>query len=200
MSETRPLRKILTYGTGTILCFSLLYLAGLILFCLSVTRPASLPTKDLPAHFDIVVFTGGQDRVKTALTLLEQHPSSRLLISGVDARTGLHQLLYSADSLSLPQTLYTHITLGHRAFSTIGNARETADWVAHNHSHTLLIVTSAYHMPRALRELRKAGPDLQLIAYRVQTMNTERFYSLSGFKVLCREYIKFTGALLRNFL
>ncbi|MDF7674008.1 YdcF family protein [Acetobacteraceae bacterium ESL0709] len=197
---TSPFRKIMLYGAGVMLVLSALYLAGFIVFILFVTRTTHQTTAPLPKTFDIVVFTGGKDRVKTALILLEKNPSSQLLISGVDSKTGLHQLLYSADSLALPTELRSHITLGHRALSTAGNAQETADWVAHNHSHTLLIVTSAYHMPRALAELHRTGPDLQLIPYRVQSPDNDRFYTMTGLKILCREYMKFTGAVLRNVL
>ncbi|MBP0500939.1 YdcF family protein, partial [Mycobacterium tuberculosis] len=37
---------------------------------------------------------------------------------------------------------------------TNGNAREAADWAAENHFGSLVIVTSAYHVPRALTEMR----------------------------------------------
>lgn len=192
--------KFCTYGSWGIFCLFSFYLVGFAVFVFSVTRQTSPPSQLLSAPYDIVVFTGGKDRVKTALALLKQNPSSQLLISGVDSKTGLHQLLYSTESLSFPAELRTHITLGHKALSTIGNAQETAEWVAHNHSHTLLIVTSAYHMPRALAELRKAGPDLQLIPYKVQASDPDRFFSLANLKILCSEYVKFTGVILRNFL
>ena len=49
----------------------------------------------------------------------------------------------------------------------MGNAAETAAWArSHGYEH-LIVVTSDYHMPRALLELQAAMPDVRLSAYGV---------------------------------
>ena len=54
------------------------------------------------------------------------------------------------------------VTLGRHAASTRGNALETAAWAEQNRIGSLIVVTAAYHMPRALAELRQALPVVQL--------------------------------------
>ena len=50
------------------------------------------------------------------------------------------------------------------------------------------MVTAAYHMPRALAELRRQLPHTVLVAYPV--------HPLVGWRVLLGEYGKFTAVLL----
>ena len=76
------------------------------------------------------------------------------------------------------------MTLGRAAQSTVGNAAETALWSRAHDVRRLIVVTAGYHMPRALLELRRALPDVQLLpapvrpakahgAARVRTMAIE---------------------------
>jgi hypothetical protein len=62
-----------------------------------------------------------------------------------------------------PGPLSSRITLGREATSTIGNADETASWVAREKLHSLLVVTASYHMMRAMTELQRSLPGVQLI-------------------------------------
>ena len=43
---------------------------------------------------------------------------------------------------------------------TRGNAAETAEWARAHQVRSLIVVTSAYHMPRALAELGRDLPDV----------------------------------------
>ncbi|UMM63533.1 YdcF family protein [Aristophania vespae] len=179
-------------------CIISLFLAGFVFFIICVTRTESFPHDIKTGDYDIVVFTGGDNRVKTALDLLKRNPSARLLISGVEPNSNLHQIFHSAQSTTFPPELVSHITLGYRAHSTSGNAQETAEWVKLKDKHNLVVVTSSYHMPRALLELKRTGTKLHFIPYWVQSRNLHTLYSPKVIKILCREYIKFLGAIVRN--
>ena len=63
--------------------------------------------------------------------------------------------------------LASRITVGRYAASTRGNGVETASWAGQNHIGSLIVVTAAYHMPRALAELRQALPGVRLFAFPV---------------------------------
>lgn len=113
-----------------------------------------------PSHADgIVVLTGGAGRVELALRLLAEGRAPHLLVSGtgpgdigdIVARAGIDSGL----SARLPPGA---ITLGRGARTTRGNATETAEWVAQLALHSLLVVTSGYHMERAMVELRRTLP------------------------------------------
>ena len=57
------------------------------------------------------------------------------------------------------------VDLGYQALDTAGNARETRDWAReHNITRSLIVVTSNYHMPRALAELSAALPDVDALS------------------------------------
>ncbi|MCC6716568.1 MAG: YdcF family protein [Acetobacteraceae bacterium] len=132
-----------------------LFAAGFAWFVAQATSPAAVP-----AHADgIVVLTGGAGRIELALRLLAGRHADRLLISGT-GRGELADLLAAAglDARLAAAVPPQHVTLGRGARSTRGNARETADWVAAHDIHSLIVVTSGYHMRRALLELGRTLP------------------------------------------
>src|ERR1700733_12377933 len=130
---------------------------GLIWFVHATQRLPEPP----PLHTDgIVALTGGAGRVELALHLLATGRADRLLLSGIGGGTDLATLgrLAGIDTASLE----SRITVGRYAASTRGNGIETAAWAERNRIHSLIVVTAAYHMPRALTELRQGLPDVNL--------------------------------------
>lgn len=113
----------------------------------------------------IVVLTGGPNRVSTAVTLLEAGRGARLLISGVNPDSPPSDIAAAAGAT---EALFACcVDIGPDAADTIGNAAEAAAWAQAHGYDRLIIVTSDYHMPRALLELQAAMPDVTLIAYGV---------------------------------
>src|SRR6201747_3194251 len=119
----------------------------------------------------IVVLTGGSSRVSDAMELLAGGYGKRLLISGVHPTSGASDI-----SRSLPdnQTLSDNqsllgccVDLDRSAINTRSNAAETRRWARERGFKSLIVVTSNYHMPRAIVELSHAMPDIQLIPFAV---------------------------------
>lgn len=174
--------------------------AGFLWFCINTAlRPATEPAlPPLSANHDgLVVLTGGEERITAALHLLHDHPSLSLLISGVYPRAHLQSLIAS-QMASFNPDLLSHITLGHRAISTVGNARETAQWVEHNHLHHIVLITSAYHMQRSLLEFHYVAPNLAITPYPVRAASLTHLWTQHTWGILLREYAKLLGALVRN--
>ncbi len=111
----------------------------------------------------IAVLTGGAERVATGLRLLRQGHGDWLLVSGVYPDAMLEEL----DGAEALGPLAQRVTLGRRAASTRGNAREVASWAQAHRLHSVRVVTAGYHMPRALVELRRAAPELVLLPWPV---------------------------------
>ena len=112
-----------------------------------------------PPHADgIVAFTGGPERVETALRLLAEDRADRLLLSGIGGGAELAELAHRAGVDPLP--LASRVTIDRNAATTRGNATETADWARANAIRSLLVVTASYHMPRAIAELARALPEV----------------------------------------
>lgn len=146
----------------------------------------------------IVVLTGGAERITGAVELMAAGKARRLLISGVHPDTTATRLgrLVEAE----PQLMACCVDLDRRAANTIGNALETAKWAHRNGFRSLIVVTSAYHMPRSMLELSHAMPGTRLIPYPVAragltaaTWQDDRATVL----LLLQEYLKYTATRLR---
>src|SRR6202012_1249899 len=117
-------------------------------------RTTHPPPPAPPNHTDgIVALTGGAGRVELALHLLAGGRADRLLLSGVGGGTRSRPPRHPPGGDVAP--LGERITLGRYAASTRGNGVETAAWAEQNRISSLIVVTAAYHMPRALAELRR---------------------------------------------
>jgi len=146
----------------------------------------------------IVVLTGGTERVSHAIRLLEENRADRLLISGVHPGTTVAQI--STMTGSDKSLFECCVDLDRLALNTEGNAIETASWARKHAFSSLLLVTSAYHLPRAEAELQGALPDVRLIPYPVQPsgMDLKNWYRQPAtIRLLMREYVKYTLASLR---
>ncbi|MEM5583387.1 YdcF family protein [Roseibium sp. AS2] len=146
----------------------------------------------------IVVLTGGHARVSEAVRLLEEGRANRLLISGVHPGTTREQLAkVTASSMPLKKS---SVDLDRVALNTAENATETASWARKNGFSSLLLVTSAYHLPRARAELSGALPSVDLIAYPVfsKELKLDTWYmEPATIRLLMREYVKYILARLR---
>lgn len=146
----------------------------------------------------IVVLTGGSERVKGAVDLLEAGRGSRLLISGVHPDTRAKQI---GQITNASKSLFDCcIDLDRKAANTIGNARQTAKWAASNRFSSLLVVTSAYHIPRSMLELASAMPHMRLIPYPVSPVGDDlkSWYMKPGtWRLLVVEYAKYLATKAR---
>jgi len=178
-------------------------LTGLLLLAIlsfgAFVRLATLPPDPLIPQADgIVVLTGGRDRINDAVTLLIQGKGRSLLISGVNDRTTTADLVRIEPRLQ--QWLDCCVDLDRKATNTSSNAVETIHW-AHDKGYTsLIVVTSHYHMPRALQEFRAEDPRLQLIAHPVVPggLDLPRWWTDPlTIRLFFGEWIKYHGARLR---
>jgi uncharacterized SAM-binding protein YcdF (DUF218 family) len=146
----------------------------------------------------IVVLTGGDSRVSDALALLAAGRAKRLLISGVYTGTTTSDIARQVADYN--RLLACCVDLDYSAFNTLGNAVGARQWTVKNGFHSLIVVTSAYHMPRALAELSHQLPDAALIPYPVVSdrLRIEPWWSNgTTTKVVLSEYFKYLAAKLR---
>ena len=146
----------------------------------------------------IVVLTGGTSRVADALELLGSGRGKRLLITGVNPGTTTADIARQAVGFS--RILACCVDLDYSAINTLGNAVETRRWAIDRGFRSLIIVTSAYHMPRALAEIAHQLPDVALIPYPVVSdrLRVEPWWSSGDTtRLVLSEYLKYLFAKVR---
>jgi len=188
-------RRWWALGGTAIAALMIVWGFGLIRFAASI--PGELKD-DGEATDAIVVLTGGSGRLSTGLELLSQGRAKKLFVSGVYQSVDVTKLLEL--SQQAPEELRCCVEIGHSAGNTAGNATETAAWARRNGSGSLRIVTSSYHMPRSLLELRHALPGVTLVPHPIFSVNVkqDRWWAWPGTtNLIMGEYNKFLLAKLR---
>lgn len=146
----------------------------------------------------IVVLTGAAARIPDAIGLLAAKRGERLLITGVYRNTRSREIgrltpLYN-------QFFECCIDLDRTALNTYGNAIQARRWAHQHNFKSLIVVTSNWHMPRAMVEISHQLPDLTLTPNPVisERLKREPWWSnLSSFRFLAAEYVKYLFALAR---
>jgi uncharacterized SAM-binding protein YcdF (DUF218 family) len=173
----------------------LAFTCGFVLFARSVASYAPGYNQRGDA---IVVLTGGDLRVAEGAKLLREGRGARLLISGVNRQTGPEDLKRVS---GLPDRLFSCcVDIDYEANTTSDNADETKAWAEARGLKRLIVVTSSYHMPRSLTELRRALPDVRLVPHPVfsHKVQTSRWWTDPyTTRVLLSEYVKFLPSALR---
>ena len=176
----------------------LIWAAGLLAFAQRVER-STPPPEPAPADA-IVALTGASDlRLEAAVRLLEREKAGRLLISGVNREASREDI--QAITGAVKPIYDCCVDLGYTAADTIGNADEIAEWARGKGYRQLIVVTSDYHMPRSMLEIRAAMPEARLTPYPVVTgpVNVRRWWRKAGdARRLTVEYCKYLAILTRE--
>lgn len=199
-APTRPAltRAVVILRSGILATVALGVLALALSFAWFLSR---VPTEEAAADRTaegIVVLTGGASRINDAVELLAAGRGQRLLITGVNPTTHSGELARLTPRYR--KLFGCCIDLDHSAVNTIGNAVETRRWTRARGFHSLLVVTSAYHMPRAIAELSHELPDVTLIEFPVLTerQRTEPWWNdAATARLVISEYFKFVYVLAR---
>lgn len=178
---------------------TLLGLAGLFGGFLWFAAAIATEEPELKAPADaIVALTGGASRIEDGLALLARGHGKRLLISGVHRSTRAGEL--TRLSPQNPALFACCVDIDRRALNTEGNAIETAAWVRRHAFRSLVVVTSSYHMPRALTEFAAVMPGIELIPYPVvapQRRGQWWWTSPATIRLYAMEYAKLFVARVR---
>lgn len=172
-----------------------LLIGGFVIFTYSVN--AARPDTSIPSADGIVILTGDAGRMSAGGQLFSQNKAERMLITGVApqvSQADLQQLL------NLPEaTLSCCIDIDVNAKDTLGNARETATWVAALGYEHIILVTSDYHMPRAKLELTTSTKGIRITPYPVRAAEQGPIWrNKRQLDLLWREYAKLLVIYMRD--
>jgi uncharacterized SAM-binding protein YcdF (DUF218 family) len=185
-------------SAAAILVVIALWAIGLMAFASRVAD--STPPPPPPVSDGVVALTGASTaRLTAAVHLLETGKAQRALISGVNQKAS------RADIRGVTKATRRYydccVDLGFRATDTVGNARETADWARAHSYRSLIVVTSDFHIPRAMLELRGAMPGVTLTPYPVRSEEVDAGHWWRGkdsARRLVIEYCKYLAILTRE--
>jgi len=96
-----------------------------------------------------------------AFALLRSGLGERLLITGVVQGANALELARVRDAD--PTLFDSAVDLDESALTTTDNARVAAAWAGARGFDSLLVVSSAWHLPRALAALGRAAPDASFV-------------------------------------
>jgi uncharacterized SAM-binding protein YcdF (DUF218 family) len=127
----------------------------------------------------IAVVTGGKSRVKTSVGLLKAGYAPLIFISGVESKTDLVNFLVN-NNVNLDQVIY-----GTHASNTNENVTEISQFATNYDLKSIRLVTSYYHMPRALSLLKNILPKKVIVVPHVVTIEP------LDYGILLTEYNKY---------
>ena len=173
---------------------------GVGLFAFADRVRAITPAPEPAAADGIVALTGpSAERINAAVRLLELGKGQRLLVSGVNREVRREELRALTPGSS--RLFDCCVDLGFDAEDTLGNAQEIAAWARAKDFDSLIVVTSDYHMPRSLLEIRGMAPEVALTAHAVRTpsLDSDNWWrSPADARRMALEYNKYLVVLARE--
>jgi len=142
-------------------------------------------------HEAIVVLTGARGRIPRAVQLLRTRDSGLLFISGAGKGITKKELLnQQGDAAAGATQLWERMEVEDQATSTIENAQESAKVLREKNIQKVILVTSDYHMPRALAIFRRVYPAVSYFAYPVSSVASDTNKVIEGYGKPTFEFFK----------
>ncbi len=138
----------------------------------------------------IVVLTGGKGRIGTGVRLLKAGAGRSLILSGVDADADMDSIFING----IERSVRDRITLEKRSGSTYENAMEVKRIAVEKGFRSVILVTSSYHMKRALLIFSHTLPGyIAIRPRRVSSPNFDenRWWAGKNLALIIPEFIKY---------
>jgi uncharacterized SAM-binding protein YcdF (DUF218 family) len=193
-AQNRMLRGIGWFTAGICVASAALILIGFLWFVWRLPHDEIVLERNADG---IVALTGGASRISDAIELLAAGRGRRVLISGANRSTTPEEI--SRLNPEFARVVRCCVDFD-RALNTLGNAVETRRWAQARGFQSLIVVTSNYHMPRALTEIGHQLPNVVLVPFPVVSdrLRTEPWWeNAATVRLLLLEYLKYIFANLR---
>ena len=154
---------------------------------------------------NIVILTGGANRIKDGLKIIQdfknlKNINYKILVSGTGMGFTKSSLKKKLGPNFNSQLIQCCIDLDGVSKNTLTNASETFKWTNKNDIKEFILITSNYHMPRAILEFKNVMPNLKIYTYAITPKKHDIENWLSSyqtFSLVFIEYCKYIVASLR---
>ena len=154
---------------------------------------------------NIVILTGGTNRIKDGLKIIEgfrkeNKNNYKILVSGTGTGFTKNSLKKKLGPNFNPKLIQCCIDLDSVSKNTFTNASGTFKWAKKNDIKEFILITSNYHMPRAILEFENIMPNLKIYTYTITPDRHEIENWLSSYQtfgLVFTEYCKYIVANLR---
>jgi len=180
----------------------ILFFIGLYNFKKNILSFTKYNEKENP---NIVILTGGANRIKDGLKIIKDFKKSKqnnykILVSGTGVGFTKNSLKNKLGPNFNSHLIQCCIDLDNVSQNTFTNASETLKWTNKNNIKEFILITSNYHMPRALLEFKNVMPNLKIHTYAITPKKHDIenwFSSYQTFGLIFTEYCKHIVASLR---
>jgi uncharacterized SAM-binding protein YcdF (DUF218 family) len=179
-----------------------LYAIGFLAFALSMKTENPAGKTDA-----IIVLTGDSARIAAGVRGIARGRSDRLFISGIQTQNEPRLAEVISSTLAKMRSegklkfsegdVMSKIARPGAATDTLKNGLESREWCRKNGVRSIRLVTSFYHMPRAMLVFSRMMPDVAITAEPVKAMGKASvFSSMRLLKLGASEYNKFAATYL----
>ena len=154
---------------------------------------------------NIVILTGGTNRIKDGLNIINQFDKSKrtkfkILVSGTGKGFSKNSLIKQIGPNFNPKLIECCIYLDSVSKNTFTNAIETSKWANRNDLKEFILITSNYHMPRAILEFKNVMPNHKIYTFPITPRKhniKEWMRSYETFSLIFKEFCKYIVSNLR---
>ena len=154
---------------------------------------------------NIVILTGGTNRIKDGLKIIQGFNKSKktnfkILVSGTGKGFTKSSLINKIDQNFSLNLIECCIDLDSVSKNTYTNAIETSRWVNKNNINKFILITSNYHMPRAILEFKNIMPNKKIYTFPITPRKhniDEWLSSYQTFNLIFKEFCKYIFATVR---
>tara|TARA_Y100000991_G_scaffold405_1_gene294 strand:+ start:977 stop:1591 length:615 start_codon:yes stop_codon:yes gene_type:complete len=154
---------------------------------------------------NIVILTGGTNRIKDGLNIINHFDKSKrtkfkILVSGTGKGFSKNSLIKQIGPNFNPKLIECCIFLDSVSKNTLTNAIETSKWANRNDLKEFILITSNYHMPRAILEFKNVMPNHKIYTFAITPRKhniKEWMSSYETFSLIFKEFCKYIVSNLR---